>query len=54
MDNRVDELYAGWPERLFVIGANGRIAYAGGPGPWGFKPDELEKWLTKNLTNLKY
>ncbi len=48
MDNRVDEMYAGWPERLFIVAPDGRIAYAGGPGPWGFKPDEVEAWLNRN------
>lgn len=53
MDNKVDKLYAGWPERLFVIGENGRIAYAGGEGPFGYKPEEVEKWLGKNLPRPK-
>lgn len=48
IDNRVDEAYAAWPERFFIIGADGRIAYAGRPGPWGFRPDEVEAWLRKN------
>ena len=26
-----------------LVGENGNIAYAGGPGPWGFKPEELEQ-----------
>jgi hypothetical protein len=47
MDNRVDELYAGWPERIFVIDPDGKIAYAGKPGPWGFKPDEAERALRR-------
>jgi len=49
IDNRVDEAYAAWPERMFVVGADGKIAYAGRPGPWGFVPDEVEKWLKKNV-----
>jgi hypothetical protein len=49
MDNKVDRLYAGWPERLYVIDRDGRIAYAGGEGPFGYKPEEVEKWLRKNL-----
>jgi hypothetical protein len=42
MDNAVDNLYAGFPERMFVINAHGRVAYAGGIGPWGFKPEDAE------------
>lgn len=49
IDNAVDEAYAGWPERLFVIGADGRVAYAGGQGPFGFKPEEVQLWLSKHL-----
>jgi hypothetical protein len=45
IDNKVDEAYAAWPERLFVIAADGRVAYAGGQGPFAFNPDELSSWL---------
>lgn len=47
LNNAVDDLYAAWPERIFVIAADGRIAYAGEQGPWGFKPDEAEKALRR-------
>ena len=49
MDNEVDELYAAWPERLFVIDRDGNIAYAGGQAPWGFRPAEAEKVLKELL-----
>jgi hypothetical protein len=49
IDNRVDNLYAGWPERLFVVDRDGKIAYAGLQGPWGFKPDEVADWLKANV-----
>ena len=45
LDNAVDDLYAGWPERMFVIDPQGTIAYAGAQGPWGFKPREVERAL---------
>lgn len=48
IDNRVDELYAAWPERIFIVGTDGRITYAGGQGPFGFNPNEAEAWLKKN------
>jgi len=47
-DNAVDNAYAGWPERIFVIDPGGRIVYGGAQGPWGFKPAELEAWLREN------
>jgi hypothetical protein len=34
-DNAVNRAYAGWPDRLYVIGVNGRVAYQGAPGAEG-------------------
>jgi lipoprotein NlpI len=48
-DNKVNAAYAGWPDRLYVVGVDGKIAFKGGPGPRGFKPEEVEAWLKKNL-----
>lgn len=45
IDNRTDNAYAAWPERIFIVDAAGRIAYAGKQGPWGFKPEEAREWL---------
>ncbi len=42
MTNEVDQAYAALPDRLYLIDAEGRIAYKSGPGPMGFKPQELE------------
>ena len=42
LDNKVELNYAGWPDRLYLIGKDGRIAWKGGPGPKGFQPPELE------------
>ena len=39
----VMEAYAAWPTRLYLVGLDGRIAYAGGLGPFGFHPKELGK-----------
>jgi type I thyroxine 5'-deiodinase len=48
-DNKVNSAYAGWPDRLYVIDKDGKIAYQGGPGPGGFRPGEVEKWLRANV-----
>jgi hypothetical protein len=45
MDNRAEAAYAAWPERLYVIGADGKIAYKGANGPKGFAPEEVVAWL---------
>ncbi|MCS7168024.1 MAG: deiodinase-like protein [Gemmatales bacterium] len=44
LDNRVNYAYAAWPERLVVVGVDGRIAYYGGPGPAGFRPAKVPRW----------
>lgn len=49
IENKVDDMYAAWPERLFVVNTDGTIAYAGKQGPWGFKPDEVARWLTSTI-----
>ena len=49
IDNAVASAYGGWPDRLYLIGAGGRIAYQGGEGPFGFKPDELERAIEREL-----
>ncbi len=38
MDDTVAERWSAWPERLFVVDADGMIAYVGAQGPWGFWP----------------
>ena len=47
-DNRANAAYAGWPDRMYVVGADGRVAYKGGPGPGGLRPAEVEAWLRQN------
>ena len=42
LDNAVDEAYGAAPERLYLIGADGRVAYRGGAGPHFFDLDEWE------------
>jgi iodothyronine deiodinase-like protein len=49
-DNRVERAYTGWPDRLYVIDRDGRIAYKSGAGPFGFKPAELEATLKRIVT----
>jgi hypothetical protein len=41
MDDAVNKAYAAMPTRLYLIGIDGRVVYAGGLGPFGFKPAEL-------------
>jgi type I thyroxine 5'-deiodinase len=46
IENRANEIYAGWPERLVIIDEHGRVAYKGKPGPFGYHPEELADWLS--------
>lgn len=49
VDNAVASAYGGWPDRLYLISSDGRIAYQGGEGPFGFKPAELEHAIVREL-----
>ena len=42
MDDAVAKAYGAMPERLYLIGRDGRIAYKGGLGPMFFRPKEWE------------
>jgi hypothetical protein len=49
MDNSTDDAYAAVPDRLYLVGKDGRIAYKGGPGPFAFRPDEFEAAISAYL-----
>lgn len=52
LDNAVASAYGGWPDRLYLIGQDARIAYQGGEGPFGFKPDELREALERTAATV--
>jgi type I thyroxine 5'-deiodinase len=45
--NSTETAYTGWPDRLYLIDAQGRVAYKSKPGPFGFKSDELKAAIQK-------
>jgi alkylhydroperoxidase family enzyme len=45
MHDPVGHLYSGMPDRLYVVDRDGKIAYKGGRGPFGFKTGEMEQSL---------
>ncbi|MDA1264312.1 MAG: hypothetical protein O2816_04450, partial [Planctomycetota bacterium] len=45
MQDSVGVAYDAWPERLFLVDREGKVAYRCGPGPFGFDPDGLEDAL---------
>jgi hypothetical protein len=48
-DDAIARAYGGWPDRLYLVDRGGRIAYQGGPGPFGFLPEELEQAIRSEL-----
>ena len=48
-DDATERAYTGWPDRLYLIGTDGRVLYKSRPGPFGFAPAELEAALTRAL-----
>jgi hypothetical protein len=49
MDDSVATAYGAIPERLYLVGTDGRIAYKGGQGPMFFRPDEWEQSIEAYL-----
>lgn len=45
LQNSTEIAYTGWPDRLYVIDREGKIAYKSRPGPYGFKPADVEATL---------
>jgi len=49
MDNPAEKAFSAWPERIYLVGRDGRIVFKGGMGPFGFKPEEAEAALARHL-----
>jgi type I thyroxine 5'-deiodinase len=47
IDNRAERAYTGWPDRLFLIGTDGRVVFKTAPGPFGFSTRMLEHSLAE-------
>jgi hypothetical protein len=47
--NSTEQAYTGWPDRIYLINSQGRIAFKSKPGPFGFKPDQLDTALVQVL-----
>ena len=47
--NEVEAKYISLPMRLYLIGADGRIAYTGERGPFGFNPETWEEAIQKAI-----
>jgi len=49
IENPANALYAGWPERFYILDERGVVAYKGKPGPFGYHPEEVETWLASRF-----
>ena len=45
----VEAAYSGWPDRLYMIGRDGKVKFKSPPGPFGFKPANLAEALSANV-----
>ena len=52
VDNAVASAYGGWPDRLYLIGRDGRVAFQGGPGPFEFVPELLVAAIDAELESI--
>ena len=51
--NDVEEKYIAHPLRLFLVDADGLIAYAGGQGPMHFDPDGWEAAINRIILSSR-
>lgn len=49
LDDHVGNLYSGMPDRLYLLDREGKVAFKGGRGPFGFHPGELEQSIVMLL-----
>lgn len=49
IDDGVATAYQAHPDRLYLVARDGRIAYRGAPGPFGFRPGELEHAIRESV-----
>jgi hypothetical protein len=54
MSNQANDAYAAWPERIYIIDENGKLAYCGGMGPFKYNPDEARNWLAARYGAVKH
>ena len=45
IDNAAATRFAAWPERLWVVGADGKIGFKGDLGPDGYLPEKVREYL---------
>ena len=51
VDDQIASAYGALPDRLYLIDTQGKVAFQGEPGPWGFKPEHLDEAITQLMTS---
>ena len=51
INDKVGEAYSGFPDRMYLIDREGKVAYKGGRGPFGMQPAELEQSIVMLLAD---
>jgi type I thyroxine 5'-deiodinase len=54
LDNATERAYTGWPDRLYVIDRDGRVAYKSAPGPFGFHSQGVAEGLQRLVPAEKH
>ncbi len=49
MNDAASRAFAAWPERIYIVNAEGKISYKGGPGPYEFSPADARSHLEELL-----
>ena len=52
LENTTEKAYTGWPDRLYLINSDGVVVFKSKPGPFGFKPEQLEAAI-KGLPEMR-
>ena len=49
MDNKVNQAYKAWPDRVFIVGTDGKLGVAATRGPFGFASaiEQAGEWLAE-------
>jgi hypothetical protein len=47
MDDSTERAYTGWPDRIYLLDRDGRVAFKTKPGPFGFDPTQLKIHLQR-------
>ncbi len=49
LDDAANRAYEAWPDRLFLIDRDGKVAFRSPPGPFGFEPEQLAMAIQREL-----